>query len=78
VDKVHLLGNIKWASTNNATETQAIDLGRPYVLAASTHDNEEQQLAHIWKEMAQQTQRSATGYRPSPPSASRRYSQTTP
>ncbi len=55
-DKVHLLGNIKWASTNNATETQAIDLGYPYVLAASTHDNEEQQLAHIWKEMAQQTQ----------------------
>ncbi len=55
-DKVHVLGNIKWASTNNAAKTQAIDLGRPYILAASTHDDEEQQLAHIWKEMAKQTQ----------------------
>jgi len=55
-DKVHLLGNIKWANSNNAAEIQAIDLGRPYVLAASTHDNEEQQLARIWKKMAQQTQ----------------------
>ena len=55
-DKVQLLGNIKWANANSTAETQAIDLGRPFILAASTHDNEEQQLADIWKELAQQTQ----------------------
>jgi len=54
-DKVRPVGNIKWASTNNIAEIQTIDPGRPYVLAASTHDDEEQQLAHIWKKMAQQT-----------------------
>ncbi|NOX93178.1 MAG: 3-deoxy-D-manno-octulosonic acid transferase [Gammaproteobacteria bacterium] len=60
-DKVHLSGNIKWANTNNTDETQAIDLGRPYVLAASTHDNEEQQLAHVWEKMAQQTPQQTQG-----------------
>jgi len=55
-EKVHPFGNIKWASTHSVIKTQAIDPGRPYVLAASTHDNEEWQLAHIWKKMAQHTQ----------------------
>lgn len=53
-EKVQVLGNIKFASVGSA-QTQAIDLGRPYVLAASTHDNEESQLARVWQEMGKQT-----------------------
>lgn len=55
IEKVRTLGNIKFASTSKA-DTQVIDLGRPYVLAASTHENEEQQLAQLWQEMGEQTQ----------------------
>jgi 3-deoxy-D-manno-octulosonic-acid transferase len=54
-DAVNTIGNIKFANMPD-TEVKAIDLGRPYVLAASTHDNEEQQLAEIWQNMGKQTQ----------------------
>lgn len=54
-DKVQTVGNIKFAHSDG-TNAQTIDLGRPYVLAASTHNNEEQQLAEIWQNMAAQTQ----------------------
>lgn len=54
-EKVHILGNIKYAHTDTIL-SQAIDLGRPYVLAASTHDNEEQQLAQLWQQMGAKTQ----------------------
>jgi len=53
-DKVHTVGNIKFAS-DTTTPVTAIELGRPYVLAASTHDNEEQQLAQVWQVMGKQT-----------------------
>ncbi|HHI93106.1 MAG TPA: 3-deoxy-D-manno-octulosonic acid transferase [Gammaproteobacteria bacterium] len=56
VEKVHLLGNIKWAGSASVAEIKAVDLGRPYVLAASTHDDEEWQLARAWEKTAQQTQ----------------------
>ena len=54
-DTVQTIGNIKFAQTGKQN-TQTIDLGRPYVLAASTHDNEEQQLAELWQAMSEQTQ----------------------
>lgn len=54
-EKVRTLGNIKFATTNN-TASQPIDLGHPYMLAASTHDDEEKQISRIWKQMGQQTQ----------------------
>lgn len=47
-DRVHMLGNIKFSGTTG-TRIQAIDLGRPYVLAASTHHDEERQLARAWQ-----------------------------
>jgi 3-deoxy-D-manno-octulosonic-acid transferase len=53
--RVELIGNIKYAATPQQT-VQAITLTRPYVLAASTHDNEEQQLAQLWHNMAEKTQ----------------------
>ncbi len=45
--KVTVTGNIKYASTKTDTAA-AMDLGRPYVLAASTHDDEELRLARLW------------------------------
>lgn len=52
-DKVRVLGNIKFANVAINAPT-AIDLGRPYVLAASTHDDEERQIAQLWQQMIQQ------------------------
>jgi 3-deoxy-D-manno-octulosonic-acid transferase len=49
-DRVRTLGNIKFASAANMY-IQAIDPGRPFVLAASTHDDEEQQIAHTWRQI---------------------------
>lgn len=46
-DYVHVLGNIKYASTT-ATPTDAIDLGRDYVLFASSRDGEEKQIVQTW------------------------------
>ncbi len=56
VEKVHLLGNIKWAGSASVAEIKAVDLGRPYVLAASTHDDEEWRLVRAWEKTVQQTQ----------------------
>lgn len=54
-DKVRTLGNIKFSIANNKA-LKAIDLGRPYVLAASTHNDEEKQLGQLWKNLDEQTQ----------------------
>ena len=47
-ERVECLGNIKYA-----TRTQPVNATRPipqpYVLAASTHENEEEQLARLWQ-----------------------------
>jgi lipid A biosynthesis lauroyl/palmitoleoyl acyltransferase len=46
-DYVTVIGNIKYASaTSNVTE--AIELGREYVLLASSRDGEEKQIAQTW------------------------------
>jgi 3-deoxy-D-manno-octulosonic-acid transferase len=46
-ERVRVIGNIKFAAPIAAADTH-IDLGRPFVLAASTHDDEERQLAAAW------------------------------
>ncbi len=46
-ERVHVIGNIKFAAPITVPD-EHIDLGRPFVLAASTHDDEERQLAAAW------------------------------
>ena len=46
-DKTEVLGNIKF-STLEDKKTTAIDLGRPYVLAASTREDEEKIIVEAW------------------------------
>lgn len=46
-DKIQTLGNLKYARARQIeAETRLLD--RHYVVAASTHEDEEQQLAHAW------------------------------
>ena len=48
-NKVQVINNIKFASTSNDNESvKPIQLPRPYVLAASTHDDEELQISRAW------------------------------
>jgi len=48
--KLKLIGNIKFASRQEKTLIP-ISIERPYVLAASTHDNEELQLISMWMKL---------------------------
>jgi 3-deoxy-D-manno-octulosonic-acid transferase len=48
--KVRVLGNLKFAPADAADVEPMEGLDRPYVLAASTHDDEEEQLAKAWIE----------------------------
>jgi 3-deoxy-D-manno-octulosonic-acid transferase len=48
--KVKVLGNLKFAPADAADVAPLQELNRPYVLAASTHDDEEEQLAKAWIE----------------------------
>jgi len=52
--RVQTVGNIKFADAGTGT-TPAPSLGRPYVLAASTHEDEERQLALLWQRMGERT-----------------------
>ncbi len=47
-DKIEILGNIKF-STTNKQQIQAINLNRSYVLAASTREDEEQLIVEAWQ-----------------------------
>ena len=49
-DHIEVAGNLKFAIINKPPATP-IDLGKPYVLAASTHHDEELQLALLWREL---------------------------
>jgi len=51
--KIETLGNIKLA-LSETTDTSPIELGRPYVLAASTREDEEQIIVAAWKECQHQ------------------------
>jgi 3-deoxy-D-manno-octulosonic-acid transferase len=46
-DRLEVTGNLKFATPGGAP-VAAIDPGSPFVLAASTHDDEERQLARAW------------------------------
>ena len=46
-DRLEVVGNLKFAAPGGAAVT-AIEPGAPFVLAASTHDDEELQLARAW------------------------------
>ncbi len=52
-DRVQTLGNIKFAQMPERKSIVPVALGRPYILAASTHEDEERQLAAIWKQLVQ-------------------------
>ena len=45
-------GNLKFATSSSNSDTKYIDINnRKYWVAASTHNNEEQQLTEIWKQL---------------------------
>lgn len=46
-NNIEVTGNIKFARTNHSTENN-INISRPYILAASTHEGEESLLFNIW------------------------------
>jgi len=48
-DRIKTIGNIKFAADINKPSTQVSFTQNPYLLAASTHDDEELQLATLWK-----------------------------
>lgn len=47
-DRIQVIDNIKFAATPAAQQVTPVRLPRPYVLAASTHDDEELQLSRAW------------------------------
>lgn len=47
-DQVSVVGNIKFAHADEESAAPPIALPRPYVLAASTHDDEELQISRAW------------------------------
>lgn len=49
--QVQLIGNLKYTSSSGAAVSDS-PLDRPFVLAASTHDDEERQLASAWLQRA--------------------------
>ena len=53
-DKVKTIGNIKFSAEVAVPANSHIDIKRPYILAASTHDNEEFQLAQLWLKRPEQ------------------------
>ncbi|NND90858.1 MAG: 3-deoxy-D-manno-octulosonic acid transferase [Granulosicoccus sp.] len=48
-ENVYLVGNLKYAALPISESSQAL-IERPYALAASTHDDEELQLARCWRD----------------------------
>ncbi|MDX1795411.1 MAG: glycosyltransferase N-terminal domain-containing protein [Hydrogenovibrio sp.] len=49
-NKIHILGNLKYAGLN-ALPSYPDLIGRPYILAASTHDSEELAIVRGWLQM---------------------------
>ena len=48
---VRVIGNIKFSAAKPVADIKSIKLTRPYILAASTHEDEELQLASMWLAM---------------------------
>lgn len=51
-ERCEMIGNIKFAAAPSAHAIAPIDLGRPYLLAASTREGEEQLVVGAWHESA--------------------------
>ncbi len=49
-EKTKTVGNIKFSIELDFSAKPSIDLGRPFVLAASTHSDEELTVAKLWKQ----------------------------
>ncbi|VAW85883.1 3-deoxy-D-manno-octulosonic acid transferase [hydrothermal vent metagenome] len=54
--KVKTIGNIKLITPTHSS-VEPISLGRPFVLAASTHDDEELRIARLWLSIEQRNKR---------------------
>ena len=50
--RVTVIGNIKFSAGGGTDIAAPLNFGRPYVLAASTHDDEELRLARLWQNLA--------------------------
>ena len=50
--RVSVIGNIKFSAGAAARDTLPFHIERPYLLAASTHHDEELQLARLWQNLA--------------------------
>lgn len=48
-ERVKVIGNLKFAVASRAPKTAAAPIPRPYVLAVSTHEDEERRLASLWR-----------------------------
>jgi 3-deoxy-D-manno-octulosonic-acid transferase len=48
-EKIEVTGNIKFASQTRKIRPINIEINRPYVLAASTRDNEEKEIVNAWQ-----------------------------
>lgn len=49
-DKIETIGNLKFSLANQTPVSQDNLIGRPYVLAASTREDEEQEILNIWQQ----------------------------
>jgi len=54
-DRVKTVGNIKLISPTHTT-VKPVSLGRPFMLVASTHDDEELRIARLWLSIEQRNQ----------------------
>ncbi len=52
VERVTVVGNIKFSAGTVSHDMAPIRFDRPYLLAASTHHDEELQLARLWQDLA--------------------------
>lgn len=46
--KISIIGNLKFVQLNQPENTITNEISRPYVLLASSHENEEQQIIELW------------------------------
>lgn len=62
-DKIEVVGNLKWAERWSAAEREALPdlIGGPYLLAASTREGEEVQIAEAWRRALSRSARTDGG-----------------
>ena len=62
-DKIEVAGNLKWAKSWSTAEREALPdlIGRRYVLAASTREDEETKVAEAWRRACNRSNRADDG-----------------